>query len=126
MKTARSEHAQPLATVERLAMAYPATAFTVTGDEDRVLLRLNALRADLAGDDAQGARRTRLAAILGRDFADNALAIVAARQGGPLTCLAGLPTLNRPTSRDQDLFANRRPERAKLLVGAGRGPCHEL
>src|SRR5258708_5291032 len=107
-------------------MAYPAIAFTVTGDEDRVLLRLNAVRADLAGDDAQGARRTRLAAILGRDFADNALAIAAARQGVRLTGLAGLPTLNRATSRDQYLFVNGRPVRDKLLVGAVRGAYQDF
>jgi DNA mismatch repair protein MutL len=126
MKTARSERDQAVDTVERLAMAYPAIAFTVTGDEERVLLRLNAVRADLAGEDAQGARRTRLAAILGRDFADNALAIAAARDGVRLTGLAGLPTLNRATSRDQYLFVNGRPVRDKLLVGAVRGAYQDF
>jgi DNA mismatch repair protein MutL len=126
MKTARSERDQAVDTVERLAMAYPAIAFTVTGDEDRVLRRLNAVRADLAGEDAQGARRTRLSAILGRDFADNALAIAAAREGVRLTGLAGLPTLNRATSRDQYLFVNGRPVRDKLLIGAVRGAYQDF
>ncbi len=126
MKTARSERDQAVDTVERLAMAYPAIAFTVTGDEDRVLLRLNAVRADLAGEDAQGARRARLAAILGRDFADNALAIVAVRERVRLSGLAGLPTLNRATSRDQYLFVNGRPVRDKLLVGAVRGAYQDF
>ena len=78
MKTVRSERDQALDSVQRLAMAYPAIAFTVTGDEDRVLLRLAAETAAIsvglqpAGDDP---RRARLAALLGRDFAENSLAI---------------------------------------------------
>ena len=111
MKTARSERDQAVDVVRRLAMAYPAIAFTIIGDEDRVLLRLNALAPDLAGGDAEAARRTRLSAILGRDFADNALAILAARDSVRLTGLAGLPTLNRATARDQYLFVNGRPVR---------------
>jgi DNA mismatch repair protein MutL len=126
MKTARSERDQALDAVERLAMAYPATAFTVIGDEDRVLLRLNALGKDLAEHDPQAARRQRLAAILGRDFAENALAIDAAREGVRLTGLAGLPTLNRATSRDQYLFVNGRPVRDKLLTGAVRGAYQDF
>ncbi|HEV8028577.1 MAG TPA: DNA mismatch repair endonuclease MutL [Stellaceae bacterium] len=126
MKTARSERDQALDTVERLAMAYPAIAFMVIGDEDRVLLRLNALGADLAGHDPQTARRTRLAAILGRDFAENALAIDATRENIRLTGLAGLPTLNRATARDQYLFVNGRPVRDKLLVGAVRGAYQDF
>jgi DNA mismatch repair protein MutL len=126
MKTARSERDQAVDVVRRLAMAYPAIAFTIIGDEDRVLLRLNALAPDLAGGDAEAARRTRLAAILGRDFADNALAILAARDNVRLTGLAGLPTLNRATARDQYLFVNGRPVRDKLLVGAVRGAYQDF
>jgi DNA mismatch repair protein MutL len=126
MKTARSERDQALDAVERLAMAYPAIAFTVIGDEDRVLLRLGALGRDLAGEDPQAARRARLAAILGRDFAENALAIDAAREGVRLTGLAGLPTLNRATARDQYLFVNGRPVRDKLLTGAVRGAYQDF
>ena len=126
MKTARSERDQAVDAVKRLAMAWPGISFTVIGDEDRVLLRLNALAPDLAGGDAESARRARLAAILGRDFADNALAIAAEREGIRLTGLAGLPTLNRATSRDQYLFVNGRPVRDKLLVGAVRGAYQDF
>ena len=96
------------------------------GDEDRVLLRLAAQRADLAEADAGAAARARLAAILGRDFADNALAIAAEREGVRLGGLAGLPTLNRATARDQYLFVNGRPVRDKLLVGAVRGAYQDF
>src|ERR1700683_3123207 len=42
MKSARSERDQAVDAVRRLAMAYPGIAFTVTGDDDRLLLRLAA------------------------------------------------------------------------------------
>jgi len=123
LKSARAERDQAVDAVERLAMAYPGIAFTVTVDEDRVLRRFAAVTRDLAGNDA---RRLRLAAILGRDFADNALAISAEREGFRLAGLAGLPTLNRATARDQYLFVNGRPVRDKLLVGAVRGAYQDF
>jgi DNA mismatch repair protein MutL len=125
LKTPRTERDQAVDAVQRLAMAYPAIAFTVTGDEDRVLLRLPAASPDLTGDK-MAARRQRLSSILGRDFADNALAIDAARDGHRLTGLIGLPTLNRATAQQQYLFVNGRPVRDKLLVGAVRGAYQDF
>ena len=126
MKTPRAERDQAVDMVERLAMAYPGISFTVIGDEDRQLRRLDAVAGDLAAGEAQDRRRARLAAILGRDFAENALAIDARREGLRLTGLAGLPTLNRATSRDQYLFVNGRPVRDKLLAGAVRGAYQDF
>jgi DNA mismatch repair protein MutL len=126
MKSARAERDHAIDTVRRLAMAYPAIAFTVTGDEDRVLLRLNAVGRDLADAGPQAARRMRLSAILGRDFAENAIVIDAARASLRLTGIAGLPTLNRATARDQYLFVNGRPVRDKLLAGAVRGAYQDF
>jgi DNA mismatch repair protein MutL len=131
LKTPRTERDQALDAVQRLAMACPWIAFTVTGDDERVLLRLPAVTPDLVGeldpnDEGAAARRQRLSAILGRDFADNALAIDAQREGFRLVGLAGLPTLNRATSRDQYLFVNGRPVRDKLLVGAVRGAYQDF
>jgi DNA mismatch repair protein MutL len=104
-------------------MAYPGVAFTVSGDEDRVLVRLNAVERDLTGTDG---RRLRLAAVLGKEFGDNAIEIDALREGFHLTGLAGLPTLNRATARDQYLFVNGRPVRDKLLTGAVRGAYQDF
>ncbi len=42
LKSPRTEREPAVDAVERLAMAYPAIAFTVSGDDDRILLRLNA------------------------------------------------------------------------------------
>jgi DNA mismatch repair protein MutL len=58
---------------------------------------------------------------MGRDFAENALAIDAIREGIRLTGFAGLPTYNRGNAQMQFLFVNGRPVRDKLIVGAVRG-----
>ena len=123
LKSARAEREAAVDVVERLAMAYPGITFTITGDEDRQLLRLNAVERDLTGADG---RRLRLAAVLGRDFGDNAIEIAAEREGFQLTGLAGLPTLNRATAREQYLFVNGRPVRDKLLTGAVRGAYQDF
>jgi DNA mismatch repair protein MutL len=102
--------------VRRLAMAYPAIGFAVTGDDERSLLRLPPV-AD---------RPARLSALLGRDFAQNSLAIDAERGGFRLAGLAGLPTLNRGLPRDQYLVVNGRPVRDKLLAGAVRGAYQDV
>src|SRR5579872_5719083 len=126
LKSARAERDAAVEAVERLAMAYPSVAFAVIGDEDKPLLRMTASEPDLAGKSPDDIRRARLGAVLGRDFADNALAIDAAREGFRLTGLAGLPTLNRATARDQYLFVNSRPVRDKLLAGAVRGAYQDF
>ncbi len=122
LKTPRTERDLAVDSVRRLAMAYPGISFTVIGDEERVLLRLAA-----AGDtEAATARRARLAALLGRDFAENSVEIDAERGGFRLTGLIGLPTLNRAAPRDQYLVVNGRPVRDKLLVGAVRGAYQDV
>jgi len=77
-------------------------------------------------DPKHAARLERLATIMGREFADNALAIDANREGFRLTGFAGLPTLNRPTGQHQYLFVNGRPVRDKLLAGAVRGAYQDF
>src|SRR5487761_2125315 len=126
LKSVRAERDAAVDAVERLAMAYPSIAFTVVGDEEKPLLRMTAAEPDLAGKPPDDIRRARLGAILGRDFADNALAIGAARAGFRPAGLAGLPTLNRATARDQYLFVNGRPVRDKLLAGAVRGAYQDF
>ena len=117
LKFMKSERAETLAVsdvVKRLAMAHPEVGFTLTSG-DRNLLRLE---PELPGE---AGRLTRLGAIMGRDFEENALAIDAMREGIVLTGFAGLPTYNRGTAQLQFLFVNGRPVRDKLIVGAVRG-----
>jgi DNA mismatch repair protein MutL len=121
LKTPRTERDLAVDAVRRLAMAYPSISFSVTGDE-RVLLRL----AAFAEPQPAVARRARLAALLGRDFAENSVDIDAQRGGFRLSGLIGLPTLNRAAPRDQYLVVNGRPVRDKLLVGAVRGAYQDV
>ena len=115
LKAERTERGHAIDAVNRLAMAHPSIAFRL-GDGERSYLDYPAAAGDLPG-----ARLERLGAIMGRDFAANALAIDAEREGLRLTGYAGVPTLNRGTARAQYLFVNGRPVRDRLLNGAVRG-----
>jgi DNA mismatch repair protein MutL len=123
LKAPRTELDHVEDVINRLAMAHPAIAFALS-DDGRPVLRLPA-----AGDllsDAAGARLARLAQVMGRDFADNALAIDVTREGVRLTGHIGLPTLNRGTAAHQYLFVNGRPVRDRLLQGAVRGAYQDF
>ncbi len=120
LKTERTEAQHALEAVERLAMAHPEIGFSFS-DDGRTVLQLTP-----GADDLFEARHARLAAIMGRDFADNSVAIEAAREGVRLTGRAGLPTLNRATARAQYLFVNGRPVRDKLVHGAVRAGYRDV
>jgi DNA mismatch repair protein MutL len=114
LKSSRSEDLAITDIVKRLAMARPDVAFELTLDGRRTL--------DIPVDgDLFGGRLKRLAKIMGRDFADNAVPIDASRENVSLTGYAGLPTYNRANAQMQFLFVNGRPVRDKLLIGAVRG-----
>ena len=120
LKTARTEVSHAQDTLNRLAMAHPHVGFTLS-DGDRKLIGLAPAEGELFD-----ARLKRLSAVMGRDFADNALAISAEREGIKLTGYIGLPTLNRGNAQQQYLFVNGRPVRDKLLYGAVRGAYHDF
>ncbi|MHB1218164.1 MAG: DNA mismatch repair endonuclease MutL [Alphaproteobacteria bacterium] len=120
LKAERTESMHALDTIERLAMAHPHIAFSLS-DDGRQSLMLAASLGDLFE-----ARRGRLSAVMGRDFADNSLSIDAEREGLRLTGHAGLPTLNRATARMQFLFVNGRPVRDRLLTGAVRAAYQDV
>lgn len=101
--------------IKRLAMAHEAVGFSLTSG-DRNMLRLPPAHGDLFE-----ARLSRLSAIMGSDFAANALRVEAEREGVRLSGYVGLPTFNRGTAQYQYLFVNGRPVRDKLLTGAVRG-----
>ena len=114
LKTPRTEFQHAADAVKRLAMVRPDIAFTLSDGERR------SLDLAAASGDLFDARLTRLGAVMGREFADNAIAINAEREGLCLTGYAGLPTLNRANNRMQHLFVNGRPVRDRLLAGALR------
>ena len=124
LKEPRTESGHVADAMRRLAMAHPAIGFRLESEE-RALIDLAAAPPSLR-EGGDSARLERLAAIMGREFADNALAIDANREGFRLTGFAGLPTLNRPTGQHQYLFVNGRPVRDKLLAGAVRGAYQDF
>ncbi len=123
LKFMRSDRTEALAisdVVKRLAMAEPHVGFTLRdvsgGGEGRVVFRAEPETGDLFD-----ALHRRLARVMGREFAENALRIEAEREGIRLTGYAALPTYSRGSAVAQHLFVNARPVRDKLLVGALRG-----
>ena len=114
LKSSRSEDLATTDIVKRLAMARPDVAFHLTLDGRKAL--------DLAAEaDLFEGRLKRLGQVMGRDFSDNAVKVLASREGVALSGFAGLPTYNRANAQMQFLFVNGRPVRDKLLIGAVRG-----
>ena len=120
LKTERTEYGHALETINRLAMAYPEIGFSVS-DGGRRSATYGAAQGDLLD-----ARLERLAAIMGREFAQNALPVNAEREGARLTGYIGLPTLNRTNAAQQFMFVNGRPVRDKLFYGAIRGAYRDF
>ncbi len=120
LRTDRAESQAITDVIKRLAMAEPFVGFTLRdvsgGGEGRVTFR-----ADPESGDLFDALHGRLAQVLGKEFAENALAIDAEREGLHLTGYAALPTYSRGSAVTQFLFVNGRPVKDKLLVGALRG-----
>lgn len=122
LKTERTEMDHAVDVVQRLAMAHPAIAFSI-GDGERTRFGCAATEDLASADDAL---LRRLSNVMGREFSENALPIDAEREGIRLSGFAGLPTLNRNTTRHQYLFVNGRPVRDRLLTGAVRGAYQDF
>ncbi|HJN21481.1 MAG TPA: DNA mismatch repair endonuclease MutL, partial [Alphaproteobacteria bacterium] len=103
-----------------LAMARPEIAVKVVAN-GRSRLSVGAAQGDLLAS-----RLNRLAALMGAEFADNAVEVAAARDGVVVAGYASLPTLNRGRAGQQYLFVNGRPVRDRLLYGAVRGAYQDL
>jgi DNA mismatch repair protein MutL len=114
MKSERSEAMAIAEEVKRQAMAHPEVGFALDLDGKKTLR----LSAETLGPEG---RLARLAAVLGRDFHDNALEIDQEREGIRLSGFAGLPTFSRGNGLHQHLFVNGRPVKDRLLQGALRG-----
>ncbi|MQX38496.1 DNA mismatch repair endonuclease MutL [Roseospira navarrensis] len=124
LKADRTEQNHAADTIKRLAMAHPEVAFSLS-DGTRTLLKAPALTGGLL-DDPHAARRERLGAVLGREFATNCVTVDVDREGARLTGHAGLPTFHKATAQDQFLFVNGRPVRDRLLHGAIRGAYQDF
>ncbi|MDE0718434.1 MAG: DNA mismatch repair endonuclease MutL [Rhodospirillaceae bacterium] len=121
LKSERSEQQAVCDTINRLAMAHPEIGFSLRGDGERPLTALPVNTGDMFD-----VRLARLSAILGKDFADNAVRVDAMRDGIRLTGHIGVPTLHRGTARHQYLFVNGRPVKDRLMTGAVRGAYRDF
>ena len=119
LKTERTEAGQCIDVVRRLAMCRPDIGFQMNDSGKAVF----SLPAQPLSDE--GARQ-RLSALVGRAFADEAIAIDAQRDEMHLTGLAGLPTMNRQTASHIYLFVNDRPVRDRQLLGAVRAGYQDM
>ena len=120
LKAAQTErgHAQDI--LQRLAMAHPDVGFTLS-EGTRSLFKVQGAQGDLLDS-----RLARLGALLGAEFADNAVPIEAEREGVRLSGFAGLPTYSRGNARQQFLFVNGRPVKDKLFGGAVRAAYQDV
>ncbi|MEM7196977.1 MAG: DNA mismatch repair endonuclease MutL [Pseudomonadota bacterium] len=120
LRSERAETTAILEIVRRIAMAFPHCAFRVH-DGHRQRLHLPAC---VGGDDKAWLQRLR--AIMGSDFAENAILVEGTRENLRLQGYAGLPTLNRGTPDMQYLLVNHRPVKDRLLLGAVRAVYAEF
>ena len=115
MKTEKAEAGAITEIVKRMAIAFPAIRFVLSGT-DRSTLEFPG-----TGDD----HLARIAQILGADFKDNAIELDAEREDVRLTGFAGVPTFNRGNSAHQYAFVNGRPVQDKQILSAIRGAYAE-
>jgi DNA mismatch repair protein MutL len=114
LKTPATEAAASLDAVRRLAMAWPATAFTVTVDGREAF--------SVPPQD----RDARIAALLGPDFAAAAVPVEAASGALALSGLVALPSYSLATARGQHMVVNRRPVRDPMLAAALRAATRDV
>lgn len=114
MKGERAEATAISDIVKRIAIAFPAVRFTLSGS-DRMVLDLTA-----TGDGPEG-RKARIAQVLGSDFPENSLTIEAGREGVHLSGQVSIPSFTRANALQQYAYVNGRPVRDKLIAGAIRG-----
>ena len=116
LKTKRTEAAQCIDIVRRLAMVNAGIGF-VLEDDGKTVLELHA-RDGI--EDASESTRLRIRDIMGGRFADEAVPIEAIRDNVKLTGFVSLPTQNRATAEYMYFFVNMRPVRDRQWLAAVR------
>ena len=114
LKTERAETMAISEVLKRLAMSRHDVGLSLTSNGRKMF-------AYDAQPETREGSLARQAAVMGRDFGDNALTLDTVREGVRLTGFAGLPTFNRGLPDRQFLFVNGRPVKDRLIVGAIRG-----
>ena len=125
MKSTRSETTAVLDTMTRLAMANPEVGFSLN-DGGKTLLSVPPGTSGQQQGDLFATLLDRLARLMGKSFAENAVKVDLARDGARVTGFVGLPTLNKANSLSQYLFVNGRPVKDKMLYGVVRGAYRDF
>jgi len=125
LKTQRTEAAQCYEIIRCLAMSAPQTGFSLT-DSGRNIFSLSPCHAQIDSADRHSPALQRIGQIIGSRFSSEAAIISAHREDISLTGLAGLPTMNRPTTAGMYLFVNGRPVRDRQLLGAVRAGYQDM
>ena len=110
LKSDRAEAGAITETVKRIAIAFPAVRFVLSGT-DRTTLDYPSTGSD---------QLRRIGQVLGPDFEQNTIGIDAVREGVSLTGFVGIPTFHRGNSLRQFIYVNGRPVQDKLLSAALR------
>lgn len=118
MSTENTETQHVTELVQRLALAYPNTAFKlwINGRES----------LDIRAGIEEYQVGQRLATILGEDFLANCLELTSQQEDITISGWVGLPTLSRSTARNIHLFVNHRWVRDKVIIAAIREAYRDL
>ena len=119
MKGERAETSAVTDVVRRIAVAFPAVRFTLSGS-DRTRLDLPAETGD-----AEGTLR-RLARVLGEEFPANALEVEAEREGVRLAAQVSIPSFTRANALQQYAYVNGRPVRDRQIAMAIRAAYQDV
>ena len=118
LKTDRAEAQAVADMIKRIALAHPEIRFTLVSD--------GATLIDCPSETGDDAFARRAGLILGKDFAENSIAVDAIRDDVTLSGLAGLGTYHRPTANNIHFIVNGRPVRDRLLIGALKAAYQDL
>ena len=117
LKSTQTETSYIQEIIEKLALAYPSVAFTLSDEKKQ---RLN-LKPVGQKDELQ-----RIEQVIGKDFSQNAVPVNVEHDHIILKGFVGLPTFNKATANNQYFFVNGRPVRDKVLLSAIKAAYHEL
>lgn len=121
MKQPRTEYDYVLDSLQRLALARPDVGFSLNESGRRGWQ----VAAEPALTDDRDHWMSRAISIFGEDIARNLKPVDVRRGDVRVAGLAGLPTLNRPTTEYIFFYVNNRPVRDRLLLGALKAAYHD-
>lgn len=105
--------------LQRLALAYPQCAFSLTADQ-KLIFSYEAQESSRAG------LLGRITQVMGNKFENDALPLDASRDDYLLSGFIGLPTLNRTNTQLQFVFVNGRPVKDKLFSASIRAAYQDF